>query len=480
MATAPISPPRAGAEDGFGIIEVLVSALIVISISLGLFAAIDAAGRTADTNKARSAASNLATSDQERLRGLPITDLPARNEVRTVSIDNKDYTVRSQGEFVVGTGAGSSSCASSENAPRHLKITSTVTWNKMTVNPVKQDSLRAIPNRSISGLGSMAVDIKDRTGDGLPGVPVTATGPRTLTGTTNAQGCVIFGFVPAGTYNVSFSRAGYVLAESPNNQTATKDVVVAADAIASAAFQYDEAGASSVAYKVNPTFGSSAGTLQDSQETGYSIANALMGSDNIKSFGHAAGTTSGSSPLVNFPFTTGYEAWAGRCESNKPDGLGASSVASMVIPRGGPPNPVTQVREFRLRVKLRRRNSSSTTSTTNYTRLSPTTGTPITRVIITPVTAGCVQTPINVTHVANTSSSTGSNAYATYEAIVPWGQYEVCAQYWASSTATNRGAVTETLSTTNPNGTLYPATTTQGPSLAVTVPWQSPSSSREC
>ena len=44
---------RLAGEGGFGVIEVLVSALIVVLISLSTLAAIDAAGRTQDTNKSR-------------------------------------------------------------------------------------------------------------------------------------------------------------------------------------------------------------------------------------------------------------------------------------------------------------------------------------------------------------------------------------------------------------------------------------------
>ncbi len=283
-----------GAEDGFGIIEVMVSAIIVVIISLSTFAAIDAAGRTADSNRSRSAAASLAQDDLERLRSKKITELAALNispETRSVSVDGEAYTVQSKGEYVAGT-AGSDNCASDDEAPKYLKITSTVTWPNMgTVKPVVANSLRATPSGTIGDFGSLAVDINDRNGAGQAGISVTITpdataaanGGVTTTATTNAKGCILFGYIATGRYTVSFAKPGYVLAANPNAGSVSETAVVAADSIASKSYQYDQAGTAAVNYRTNTAYGNSTFTAT-TNGTGFSIGQAPLGTPSFKTF----------------------------------------------------------------------------------------------------------------------------------------------------------------------------------------------------
>lgn len=432
------------AEDGFGIIEVLVSAMMVVLISLGVFSAIDAAGRTADVNKSRSAASNLAHDDQDRLRSLKITDLARRTETRTVTVDNEAYTVASKGEYVAGS-AGSDNCASDDEAPKYVKITSTVTWPNMgSVKPVEENSLRATPSGTIGNFGSLAVDINDRAGAGQAGIAVTITpdaaaaaaGGVTTTGTTNDQGCIVFGYIRSGRYTVSFAKPGYVLAANPNAGSVNDVAVVASDAIASKSYQYDVAGRATVNYRTNDSFGSGAWATS-TNGTGFTIANSSLGTPDFKTFTHA-GAASGSSGLVNFPFTGGYEAWAGVCAGYKP--ASAGDLGSLTIPPGG--TGTATVREFRLRVQVQRR--TSRTGSTNY-GTTPNDGR--TTVTFSPTTPGCTDS-VAASWVSDTGDiGTSSSNYSTWEAIVPWGSYSVCAQYGGGGG--NRGKVDEADVTTD-------------------------------
>ena len=161
----------ARAEDGIGIIEVLVSALIVVLVSLGVFAAIDAAGHTADANKSRSVASSLAQSDQERLRSMTISQVGNLDQTRAVPVDGENYSVRSQGQYVTGP-ADATDCTSTEQNPKYLKITSTVTWPDIRgVKPVTLDSLRTVPNGSVSGQGTLVVESRAPRGPGSRASP---------------------------------------------------------------------------------------------------------------------------------------------------------------------------------------------------------------------------------------------------------------------------------------------------------------------
>ena len=361
---------RLAGEGGFGVIEVLVSALIVVLISLSTLAAIDAAGRTQDTNKSRSVASSLAQDDVERLRAMKITELAAlgaNSDPRTVMVDGEKYFVQSKGEYLAGQ-AGSDNCASDDEAPKYLKLTSTVTWPTMrAAKPVVANTLRATPSGTIGDFGSLAVDINGRAGAGQEGIVVkivpdataAANGGVTTEATTNSKGCVLFGYIATGRYTISFAKPGWVLAPYPNDPTEEDTAVVAADSIASKAYQYDQAAAASVRYVRNASYGSATwGGTNTTTGNGFTIQNASLGSPDFKTFANNPATSltaTSTSGLVNFPYTGGWEAWSGVCMGNKPPAL--ADRGSVTLTPGSTVS--TDVREFRLRVQVQRRTTSA-------------------------------------------------------------------------------------------------------------------------
>src|SRR4051812_17755790 len=66
---------RLRSETGFGIVEVLVTAMVVMIVATAVLGALDAASHASGRVKARSVAMTLAQGDQERLRAMPIADL---------------------------------------------------------------------------------------------------------------------------------------------------------------------------------------------------------------------------------------------------------------------------------------------------------------------------------------------------------------------------------------------------------------------
>ncbi|HYI37271.1 MAG TPA: hypothetical protein VEX39_11725 [Thermoleophilaceae bacterium] len=467
---------RLAAERGFGVTEVLVSALIVVLISLSTLTAIDAAGRTQDTNKSRSVASSLAQDDIERLRAMKITqlaDLGADTDPRTVLVDGEKYFVKSKGEYLAGQ-AGSDNCASDDEAPKYLKLTSTVTWPTMrAAKPVEANSLRATPSGTIGDFGSLAVDINGRAGAGQEGIVVkivpdaeaAANGGVTTEATTNAKGCVLFGYIATGRYTISFAKPGWVLAPYPNDPTEEDTAVVAADSIASKAYQYDQGAAATVNYIRNASWLSTTwgGTGNTTTGTGFTIQNASLGSPDFKTFANdpATPTATSTSGLVNFPYTGGWEAWAGVCMGNKPPTAGDRGAVTLT-----PGSTVsTNVREFRLRVQVQRRTTNTASATNNY-GTTPNDGRTIVK--FSPTTPGCTDT-VNATWVSPNTGSTGTATgnYSTWEAIVPWGSYTVCAQYVHPTTTVNRAKATvNNVATTTSAGTLW----TNG-STKITIPY---------
>jgi Tfp pilus assembly protein PilV len=60
-------PPAS--EEGFALIEVVVSAAVLVILVLGVLAAVDAVSGTAGANQSKTVAATLAEKDLERLRG---------------------------------------------------------------------------------------------------------------------------------------------------------------------------------------------------------------------------------------------------------------------------------------------------------------------------------------------------------------------------------------------------------------------------
>ena len=70
--------------------------------------------------------------------------------------------------------------------------------------PVLHQSTVAPPNGSISeDHGALAVSVQNGQGQGIGGVGLTGSGAGSFSGTTGANGCVIFGNLPEGNYTLT-------------------------------------------------------------------------------------------------------------------------------------------------------------------------------------------------------------------------------------------------------------------------------------
>ena len=177
-------PPRLreDSQAGFGIIEVLVSAILVVMVATGVFAAFDTATRASGANKARSIASNVARGDQELLRGKTADELAVLAPTRTENVDGRTFTVASSTEWVADR-TGTPSCTTADGRADYLKLRSSVTWGGIGSSPpVVMESLRAIPRGEFRpNQGTIAIKVVDRNGGGVSGVTVAITGTRSTT-----------------------------------------------------------------------------------------------------------------------------------------------------------------------------------------------------------------------------------------------------------------------------------------------------------
>src|SRR3954452_25141103 len=91
---------RLADERGFGLIEVLMSAVIIGIAVVGVFTAFDSSHATASRNKARHIAANLGAQDQERMRGMTASSLSNLRQTQTKTVDGGNSLVTSRTDWV--------------------------------------------------------------------------------------------------------------------------------------------------------------------------------------------------------------------------------------------------------------------------------------------------------------------------------------------------------------------------------------------
>src|SRR2546423_15224663 len=97
-------------EGGFAMVELVVSAALLIVIVTGTFSAFDQASATSGSIKSRAEASGVAQQDQERMRAFKAVDLSNYRATRTQTVAGVSYTVASRADWVDDQ-SGTTSCA---------------------------------------------------------------------------------------------------------------------------------------------------------------------------------------------------------------------------------------------------------------------------------------------------------------------------------------------------------------------------------
>jgi len=303
-------------ESGFTLIEVLVSAILVVVLSVGVLKALDAAEASSGNTKARAIASNLAQQDQERLRAYRAKELSNARETRVRTIGGVPYTVESRSDWV-SDASGSRSCNGASARADYMKINSTVTWPEMLgAKPVSTTSVVSAPNGSFGDEGSLGVEVLNRSGGGQAGVTVTVSGPKNLSDSTDSNGCVFFGFLPEGNYTVSFSKPGHVDANGVN--AVSRLVGVQNETTQVQTIDYDLAASRTV--NVETKRGAQDSSPRTATTGFISLGHANLASPGYRVFG--TGTAASSfAPASLFPFTSAYSFYTGNCAANNPEAL---------------------------------------------------------------------------------------------------------------------------------------------------------------
>ncbi len=400
-------------ESGFGLIEVLVSALMMVLVASGVYLGLDGASATSGINKRRSVSSELAQQDQDRMRSMTVNDLSNYRGTSRTTVNAIVYTIDSRATWVTDS-TGSASCTSGVAGANYLSISSSVTWPTMTVPPVTVESVIAPPVGSFSSdQGSLAIQVRDRNGAGLPGVDVTLTGARNYTDVTNAQGCVLWGYLPVGNYDVAVAKAGYV--DQQGVAQPSKPVGVVGASTNTLAFDYDLGGRIQTNYQ---TWSGSA--VVPANGTEFTAVSSYL-TVPLAPFGDGAPHASFTSSLV-FPFSTPYGVYAGNCAGADPLANGQPAQLAQVNPGA---TAVAAVREPPINLRVVNGASPVANATVKLTGIG----------------SGCGALP---------GQLTGATGYLPNPAY-PYGRYTACVQAAGrAQTVTMTGATT--LANTSPTG----------------------------
>lgn len=342
-----VRAPRPAGDEGFALIEVVVTAALVVLIAAGVLITIDTASKASGQDRARTQAAMLAQEDQERLRAMTpaqltalVTNPPAPVTKRLFVVGNgpeQDYTVTSSASWVDDQLAAPT-CGGSPSAARYLRINSSVSWPSMGgQTPVTEQSQVAIPP---SG-GSITVQIRDHNQNAVGGIPVSLappTGGSPYTGTSSASpnGCAEWDYLTPGNYSLTVgpkaSTPPYV---DPNGNTTTPaQTVVASDATSQAVqVSFDQGGTVSAPYwtKIGTNVYQSPGAPQQNDQVTFSQSGMTGGA---RIFGTAGTMTTSLTTPALFPFSSAYTVYPGGCTAADPMSNGQAKDQTVTVTAG--------------------------------------------------------------------------------------------------------------------------------------------------
>jgi Tfp pilus assembly protein PilV len=409
--TPPGRKPPHG-EDGFALIEVLVSALVLAIAAGAILSLLQATTRAADQERRHSEAQALAQEDQARLRTMRLATLNKMKQVNPIKLDGTEFTVESTGAFINNSSGAESSCAAGKVSADYVRITSTVTWKGIGSRPpVTTQSIVAPSSGSLDPHhGVLAISTTNAAGGALSGVGLAGSGPANFSGTTDAAGCANFADLPEGNYTVTPTAPGLIdkTGSAPKAQT----MGVVPSSTQQVTLMYDKPGSAPVGFKYRVGSGP---TFEPSKMDSILAFNSETGGL-AKVFASGSGSRESSVTATSlFPFLSPYAVYAGYCEKNNPnpnsekESPGAAAIGSVVVPPGAAaPTTTIQVPALNLTVKK--------------------SGTPIVGATVKLTETGC--------NVAKTFTTTTGGVLP--DPGMPWGTYNICAQTTSGSSTTRK------------------------------------------
>jgi type II secretory pathway pseudopilin PulG len=465
----PMAHLRTSASDaGFAMVEAVVSAAVLAIVALAVLSGIDGASDASGAEKARTAAYTLAEQDQERLHEMSYESLTTATGSQSVPLDGVNYTVASTVQLITDDTGGTPSCGSSTTRTQYAHITSTVTSNIVGVRTpvVKVDSLMYPSVVFNEAHGTLGVKVGDRNAAGVPGITVNATSPgyTPTPAVTDANGCVLFGSIPIGTYTITLNTSGYV--DTTGSAATTASQTVSPNTVNFATITYDRAASASIAVKTHQP--GQAAPVKTAY-TGALASHAVAISDNssvpgtLRTITNPSATASAVTASSLFPFaTTQYGFFTGSCASTNPSlpaNAGTSyfsatnPLAQLTALPAGVLQPVTVFQPpFNVRVNY------SPTTLKVYASLNPASGDscPAMQTVEMSLLPWPYASPTIPTGAGGTTNFLSQKGTSSFDPGMPFGIYTIC----IANTATTPPKVSKTQ---------YANTTIAGPSSTTVI-----------
>jgi prepilin-type N-terminal cleavage/methylation domain-containing protein len=313
--TPPGRKPLHG-EDGFALIEVLVSALVLAIVAAAVLALLQTTTRSAAAERQHAQAFSLAQEDQARLRSLRLSTLNRISQENkalsehTYTLGGTVFTVKSEGVFINNSTRQPSNCTSGQTSADYVQITSTVSWGGH--KPVTLQSIVSPSNGSLDpNHGTLLITAKKVGNIALPGLGLKGSGPGTFSGTTDSTGCANFSDLPAGNYVITPSGAGLVGIDGKPPHAV--EFGVSAGTSSTLPLQYDYGASIPVEFEYRV---GSSNEFKPAKLDSVFTQNSV-GTGEYWSPTKARELLFTAGPI--YPFSNGDSIWAGSCAINNPE-----------------------------------------------------------------------------------------------------------------------------------------------------------------
>jgi Tfp pilus assembly protein PilV len=424
MSGSPISAlrhrVRLADDTGLGMIEVIVSMVLLTMLALATLSVIDQSTAASSQTRSKSLAADIAHQDLNRMRQLKfdlVSGVDYQSRSTQNGVDGVQYSIVSTATWATDSGV-ETSCTTPTTAGNssYLRIRSTVTWPNMKGAAVVADSIMAPRGKEANRTtGSLMVKVQDRNGASVPGATVNVASQSLV---TSAAGCVYFPAIAAGQWPVTTIKNAtpYNYMDSDGNSpgSATASVVVG------------DVSTLSVSFDIPQIFNPVTFYREDAPNTAggqwYSISAAAQAKTVTAS--NATPQSAFSTGKV-FPFSSGYAFYAGSCAGNNPStwATNATAVMANTSVSGLPGATITNARAYLRKLTFNVKDATAETLTYRITPYTDATYTQMT---------GCESPP----DLPVTIPTNGATTPVTVD--VPYGLYSICVEN-ASTNYSNSG-----------------------------------------
>jgi prepilin-type N-terminal cleavage/methylation domain-containing protein len=332
---------RGDSERGMSMIELMVSLVVFAIAATAIVAGLLSTMQSTRSSRNRLQASSLASREMEILRNefnmsaaaalavgsANVTNphqLPGGVAGQDLKVDGSPYTVTRNVEWLpAGTGMSACDGGAALTYPS-LAVNVSVSWPRMgSVKPVVSNTVLTPPKNTLaSTISFVGVKIVDVLNAKVAGLTVTLVGPGgTFTDTTAVDGCAVFALTTPGAYTASLSTGG-VYVDPIGVTNPSQAVTVTAGTLTQKTFSYDQAATLNATLVTDPLY---ALPTSRPQIALYNTSILPLG---VKTVVNSGGVTT----IGNlWPYTNGYEYWAGSCKQSDP------------LVSGGPRDPVVNI-----------------------------------------------------------------------------------------------------------------------------------------